>query len=486
MSIQASPCKHSEVLFLKQTMAQNEYSGSYTLELTEDDGSLTKLLDSQNKERIKGDDFNINQLPFCLELFANGDNDANIGSFMLYCTLLSMPDKYKQITLNLRLYSKETHSSFTSVAMFTSQRNSAGWNQDTLKLDEISDLKQLSIGCDINILQIIGIDNDIIYQYSNPSATKSVYNYTWNIDQDLMSKFKDCRIGRSFESEIYDKMWCLRCLPNGKRDADKGNVKLYLLLCSLPSIADSDSIHIQYTLWCNETNTGYNSAIVLNYEYSTVGWPNKILLLDNINEYSSLTLNAEIEIITNDQDNDDEDEDESTYSSSSLDYGVKGTIAEDEEKQIHPPQTAGNDEEINIDKSKPPQITPADVIVSDNDTKDYDDDDDDEEEPDIADKQPEIEPDITNEESIPIADKEDKPEEVEEEEKDEQKIDTEPMKKKRIHKRHKNKKKLTVDEFKSVSLEDLIENDVSRLDNYDIAKKICKFFDNQFEDRDTV
>jgi len=65
------------------------------------------------------------------------------------------------------------------------------------------------------------------------------------------------------------------------------------------------------------------------------------------------------------------------------------------------------------------------------------------------------------------------------------KQESQPLKDKKKKKR-KNKKKLTVEEFKAVSLEDLIENDVDILDNYDLAKKICKFFDSQFDDTDTV
>ena len=257
-------------------MSSDEHQGSYTWDLTEENGKLKEFLESECKQNLHSDTFKIGQLPFSLEVYPNGDQDTNNGSFMLYVTLLSMPDEYKQIIFNLRLCCNETHSSFTSIAIFTSQKNSAGWSQETVKLEEIKEitnLKQLSMGCTINILKIINTDSEIIYKYKNPSQLPSPFTFTWNIDTNLTNKFKNCRVGKSFESKIFDNMWCLRCLPNGKRSSDKGNVKLYLLLCSLPPNMDhkDDSIHIQYTLWCDETGPGYNGTIVLKYEYSTVG-----------------------------------------------------------------------------------------------------------------------------------------------------------------------------------------------------------------------
>eukprot|EP01083_Nonionella_stella_P260643 888414_1 len=45
---------------------------------------------------------------------------------------------------------------------------------------------------------------------------------------------------------------------------------------------------------------------------------------------------------------------------------------------------------------------------------------------------------------------------------------------------------MSVKEFNKVPLKNLIIGDDGLKDNYDIAKKICKFFDSQFGDTDTV
>ena len=501
-------------------MSLDEYYGEYAWDLNEDNGLLKKFIECECKESLTGDTFKIGKLPFALEAYPNGDDDRNNGSFMLYLTLLSTPDQYKQIIFNLRLFCKETHSSFTSIAIFTSQRNSAGWSQDTVKLTEIkeiNDLNQLSIGCNINILKIIDIDNNIIYKYKNPSQITSPITFTWNIDENLMNQFKNCRVGRSFESEIFDKMWCLRCSPNGKRSSDEGNVKLYLLLCSLPIIDDNDneedddSIHVQYTLWCNETETGYNSKIVLDYEYSTVGWPAKILLTPKIQQQSSLTFNAEIEIITNTKKGgDSSDSDDDTYSSSSS-YGMKGVIAEDdydeEEKQDelimdNDKETPQQPDDNNDDKIpeitrelSPPQITTADVlgdeqqdaseIIAANNEEMVTDTE--KQQNTEQQQQPQYIPTPDDKQDIIDATPKSQtpPPPTPDPKKDDDDIKEYPQQTVK-KKRRKNKKKLTVQEFKSVSLEDLIENDIDILDNYDIAKKICKFFDSQFDDTDTV
>ena len=49
-----------------------------------------------------------------------------------------------------------------------------------------------------------------------------------------------------------------------------------------------------------------------------------------------------------------------------------------------------------------------------------------------------------------------------------------------------SKKTMSVQEFKDVPLRQLFEDDDALKDNYDIAKKICKFYDGQFGDTDTV
>ena len=48
-----------------------------------------------------------------------------------------------------------------------------------------------------------------------------------------------------------------------------------------------------------------------------------------------------------------------------------------------------------------------------------------------------------------------------------------------------SKKTMSVNEFKDVPILKIFENDKSLSDNYDIAKKIAKFFDGQFGDTDT-
>ena len=116
----------------------------------------------------------------------------------------------------------ETLTSFTSISSYTLSINSAGWTNDTLYLNELKDiinknnLTNITIGCYINILQIENKTNDIIYSYKNLSYnTKIPYKLEWKInDKNIINQFINCRLGKSFESEIYDKTWCLRLLPN--------------------------------------------------------------------------------------------------------------------------------------------------------------------------------------------------------------------------------------------------------------------------------
>eukprot|EP01084_Bolivina_argentea_P210737 358598_1 len=140
----------------------NEYSGSYTWNI--DENAFKTFVECKPTEGQTADTFTIQKLPFTLEAFPNGDNDSNHGSVMLYCTLLSIPDNYKQIITNVRLYSKETATSFTSIVIFTSERNSAGWSSNALTTNELinNGSNTFCFGCDINIIKIIGEDNKLI------------------------------------------------------------------------------------------------------------------------------------------------------------------------------------------------------------------------------------------------------------------------------------------------------------------------------------
>ena len=275
-----------------------------------------------------------------------------MGSFMVYLTLIQLPTDWKRVTFLLRLFNAETRSSFTGIATYTKTSNSGGWSDGTLMLNDlksaISSKKKISLGCKINILQLVGTDDHetILYQYPlkteyiNIMKSKSpIFNIKWVIDDKLLEKFKTANIGKKFESDIFYESWSLRCAPNGKRQNDKNNIKLYLLLCALPP----NVVHckVKYTLSCDEANVQWLNTRDFSYIYPNVGWPNGTMETHDLKapdgkfkDLKQLTFRAKIEILKlydadsmssddDDSDEDDDDDDSSSYDSSENDPDAK-------------------------------------------------------------------------------------------------------------------------------------------------------------------
>ena len=62
---------------------------------------------------------------------------------------------------------------------------------------------------------------------------------------------KQANPGKRFESPMFNNIWCLQCCPNGRNIKSKGQLRLYLQLCTLPK--DTSSIQIKYEICCKET-----------------------------------------------------------------------------------------------------------------------------------------------------------------------------------------------------------------------------------------
>ena len=279
------------------TLTETEAAGSYLWEV-EDQTQVSDFLSAENGKRLKSLPFSIGKLQWLLEgrsyvhqiihilyihiiyikAFPNGDRKDNEGSFMVYLTLIQLPKEWQRVTFLLRLFNAETCSSFTGIATYTKTSNSGGWSDGTLM---INDLKQsianttnkISLGCKINILQLVGSGNETkLYQYPlkteyiNIMKSKSpVFNIKWVVNEQLLKKFKTANVGKKFESEIFYDSWSLRCAPNGKREHDANNVKLYLLLCALPP----NIVHckVKYTLSCDEAQVQWVNTRDFSYIY---------------------------------------------------------------------------------------------------------------------------------------------------------------------------------------------------------------------------
>ena len=116
-----------------------------------------------------------------------------------------------------------------------------------LKLDDLRNHKQITLGCYIKILCIEqdepDNDNLIIYEcplrLEHPLLRCSLsdgfkFSIQWKLSDSERDLMQSARPGQSYESKIMAEMFCFRLFPNGIHSASEGEVILCLQLCLLP------------------------------------------------------------------------------------------------------------------------------------------------------------------------------------------------------------------------------------------------------------
>ena len=101
-------------------------------------------------------------------------------------------------------------------------------------------------------------------------------------------------MGSSYESKIFNNMWCITCCPN----SNKGNVILCLQLICLP--ANIAKLKVKYTLCCHEANIKSTNIKIFEYEQGKsygLWTASKLLSFEQFKLYNNIILSAEIEIL---------------------------------------------------------------------------------------------------------------------------------------------------------------------------------------------
>jgi len=295
-------------------LSMDEAQGSYVWEVAES-VEVADFLAAGNGKLLKSKPFSIGHLMWLLEAFPNGDREDNIGSFMIYLTLVQLPPQWQRVTFLLRLFNQETCSSFTGIATYSVSANSGGWSDGTMLLADLkecmqqSSVNKISLGCQITILALRNEKSNSNHDYQYPlrpeyihmlKAPNPILQLQWLVDTPLLQRFKTANNGKKFESDIFYDCWSLRCAPKGKRQEDADNVKLYLLLCALPP----NIVHckVRYTLRCEEAEREWTNTRCFSYTYPNVGWPDGTLLTSELTDgklqhLTQLTFQAKLEIL---------------------------------------------------------------------------------------------------------------------------------------------------------------------------------------------
>ena len=163
-----------------------------------------------------------------IQAYPNGIDEDSIGLFDIFVKLLELPPKWSNIVVCRTIECVESSSKYTCIASYEKD-SSYGWCDGALSLKEVNTIyhkyKKLTFIIKITILRIeLHENNQIFYQYNNKynnynninqMKNKRNFKIIWKINKHLMSKMIQSNIGKCYESNIIDNMFCIQCFPMG-------------------------------------------------------------------------------------------------------------------------------------------------------------------------------------------------------------------------------------------------------------------------------
>eukprot|EP01084_Bolivina_argentea_P144936 254185_1 len=233
-----------------------------------------------------------------LECYPNGDGTDKVGSCDLFLTLLSLPPKYKSVTVYFYLYCPQTNSYFEDVDVFEESEDCCVWINASEIISTLQPDNDIVFECGVRILKITNRNKHIIYEYPlSVSSIKKNKQITWSINNNLINTFRKSQYGKPINARLIsatNNMFTIECYPNGICKTSKGYISLYLKVISYPM--GVESMVIKFNLKCpkmDESKINYHSFSNANGSY---GWDkycsaNKLELCDR------LDIICEIEII---------------------------------------------------------------------------------------------------------------------------------------------------------------------------------------------
>lgn len=263
---------------------------------------LQKMLDAKNTVKFESEGFKIRNIPFCLEVYPNGNDKQSIGSFLIFTKINHWPNGMKSMKIRQFYYCTQTLMSVSYVNLYNSDDTSCGTTHRKILLSQLrsmgSNLACLNIGVTIDILQFNIAKDAIFYetvhrQLETPLTIKyqKKNRIVWKISSQLMQSWKSAHFGKCYQSHTVNDMWQIKCYPNGANQQTQGYLSVYILLCAPP--LGIETLTAKYRTKCLENDVQHADK-----KDSLSVWGNdKFMKSTELNRYSTITLTADIEII---------------------------------------------------------------------------------------------------------------------------------------------------------------------------------------------
>ena len=149
----------------------------------------------------------------------------------------------------------------------------------------------------------------------------------WGIDKKLLKYLKQAYIGKSVESEIYNKMWRMFIYPNGYTDTHSGECWVGLTCCGLPRGVHRMKVENEVTI----IEANVINKYTCDFHVDQYGRQSEIMAFDKMKKYDKLTIKMVITIksIYDKNDNEIKDLDASIFTTR------KHGHIDDKEKKIN-------------------------------------------------------------------------------------------------------------------------------------------------------
>ena len=137
---------------------------------------------------------------------------------------------------------------------------------------------------------------------TGPEATfvgENAGNYMMKLfDENLIQNIMDLKVGEFYESDPFimcnNLKWTLQIYSNGNRESNKGFVKIFLKLVSIPKCVNK--IHLTYSILCINTLSSWTSMTSYNKDGAKSGWRSRILSLSHW-KYNTYSISHNISLL---------------------------------------------------------------------------------------------------------------------------------------------------------------------------------------------
>lgn len=267
---------------------------------------MDKFRSMKNGSAIYGPSFELlPSIKFETTLCSNGWKINQRGSTQFYIELKMMPKIIRSITIYYELACFETESLCKKIRIFKKSTDAQSWGTNNMRLSECDKFKELNFASYCKILRIEYQKN-----YSNLNLLKidkiiinKLTHYQWNINNKLLTKFQQCKLGKFFYSDNFgNDCFCIELAPNGWHLTNKGKLMLYLRLLQLPIKILQLKCYVKFKLISNNNiNISYiYKKHIFSYKIHGLQFQSHSLdsiSIKNLKNYQNLKINLEIKII---------------------------------------------------------------------------------------------------------------------------------------------------------------------------------------------